>query len=71
MVKVYDMVTYTLCASDDDAQVLPAAYNRHAELPQTELGLQIIAATPARLEAELHPALRYTDVEDFLAALDR
>lgn len=71
MMKVYDMVTYTLCASDDDAQALPAAYSRHAELPQTELGLQTVAAAPAPHETELHPTLRHTDVETFLATLER
>ena len=71
MVKVYDMVTYTLCASEHDAQAGTAANIQHAELPQTELGLQTVAATPAQREAELHPALRHTDIEDFLAALER
>ena len=71
MVKVYDMVTYSLCGSEVDDRAQPAATRRHAELPQTEVGLQLIEAQPLQRETELHPALRHTDVESFLAALDR
>lgn len=74
MMKVYDMVTYSLCAPTDnvpgDAPDQATANTRHAELPQAELGLQLIEATPAQPETELHPALCYTDVASFLAALD-
>ena len=73
MVKVYDMVTYMLCDPTDNATIDAgsAAIDRHAELPQTALGLQEIAATPAPHAKELHPALRHTDVETFISTLER
>lgn len=70
MVKVYDMVTYSLCAPAENAPGLATANTRHAEMPQTELGLQLIEATPALRQDQVHPALRHTDVASFLAALD-
>lgn len=71
MVKVYDMVTYTLCASEHDVDAGTAANAHHAELPQVAPGLQLIASTPLQREAELHPVLRHTDVESFLAEIER
>ena len=71
MMKVYDMVTYTLCGSEVDDRIPPAATSRHAELPQTQAGLQLIEAQPMQRAAELHPTLRHTDIETFLDALER
>ena len=70
MVKVYDMVTYTLCGAEGDAPVLPTANTRQAALPQTGLALQTLEAAPLQREIELHPTLRNADIESFLAAFD-
>lgn len=75
MVKVYDMVTYSLCAPTEDvpgdAPHRATAITRNAEAAaRPDLGLQLIEATPAPRAAEMHPALRHTDVASFLATLD-
>lgn len=72
MMKVYDMVTYSLCAPAGDAPDQDTTGTQYAGLPtNTELGLQLHEAMPERREPELHPALRHTDVDSFLAAIDR
>ncbi|HEY9198166.1 MAG TPA: hypothetical protein VIR60_02290 [Gammaproteobacteria bacterium] len=71
MMKVYDMVTYSLCAPGADAREQPAVDRQPAYAPTgTELGLQLCEITPERRRSEPHPALRHMDVDAFFAALD-
>lgn len=71
MMKVYDMVTYSLCAPGADVLERITVDSQPAYAPAgTELGLQVCEATPERRQPELHPALRHTDVDAFLASLD-
>lgn len=70
MMKIYDMDTYEIREPDENTSTLdsarPFTSNMDA-LPVPEL--QLIQASPTALRQELHPALRYSDVDSFLAAL--
>lgn len=71
MMKVYDMVTYSLCAPGADTREPTTVDSRPAYAPAgTEPGLQVCEATRQRRQPELHPALHYTDVDAFLTAVD-
>lgn len=70
MVKVYDMVTYGLCASEQGAHELNFGTPCAARLEVPALGLQQIEAAPAPHRDAIHPALKHMDVDSFLAALD-
>jgi hypothetical protein len=70
MMKVYDMVTYGLCASEQDAPALNFGTPDAARAALTEPTLQLIEITPSPEQASLHPSLRHMDVDSFLAALD-
>lgn len=70
MMKIYDMDTYEVREPDEDTSALDSARPFAFELaampaPQ----LQLIQASPTPTRQELHPSLRYTDVDSFLAGL--
>lgn len=70
MMKIYDMDTYEIREPDENTSTLDSARPFAADMaviPVPEL--QLIQASPTALRQELHPTLRYTDVDSFLAAL--
>jgi hypothetical protein len=70
MMKIYDMDTYEIREPDEDTSTLDSARPFAAELTATTVvQLQLIEASPIPLRQDLHPSLRYTDVDSFLAGL--
>lgn len=70
MMKIYAMDTYEIREPDENTSTLDFARPFAADtaaIPVPEL--QLIQASPTALRQELHPTLRYTDVDSFLAAL--
>lgn len=70
MVKVYDMVTCSLYAPEEQLRdAIPDGATFRAFPSAPALALQQQEAH--REAAGLHPALRHTDIETFIAAFDR
>lgn len=71
MMKVYDMVTCSLYAPEQQARDdAPIGEPRADSADALELGLRL-QETARQRRPELHPAVQHIDIEAFFAAFDR